>query len=223
MKLLCEVRDDVECIAEEKNGKRNLYISGIFMMAEMANKNNRVYRLPTMVKEVARYNKDVIQNNNAVGELSHPQSANINLERVSHKIEELKMDGNNVVGKAKILETPMGNIAKGLIDGGVRLGVSSRGLGSLKPAKDGLMEVGEDFKLVTVDIVSDPSAPDAWVNAIMENSEWLWDEKTNGWKQVELVESVKKKVKRMTKRRLQETKYRLFENFLHHLVNETYK
>ena len=214
MKLLCEVRDDIECITEVDGDKKNLILSGVFMQSDIANKNKRMYPSKVMENEVNRYIKEVINKNNAVGELSHPKSANINLERVSHKIQELKMEGKNVVGKAKILETPMGNIARGLVDGGVRLGVSSRGLGSLKPVKDGLMEVGNDFKLVTVDIVSDPSAPDAWVNAVMEGVDWVWDEKTNEWKQLELAMESKKTIKKLSSRQLEECKYRLFENYL---------
>ncbi len=214
MKLICEVQEDIRYLSEEKDGKKSTFIEGIFMQSDLANKNKRVYPTATMMKEVTRYMKDVIQNNNAVGELSHPNSANINLERVSHKIQDLKMEGTNVHGKAKILDTPMGRIAQGLIKDDVRLGVSSRGLGSLRPLKEGLMEVGPDFKLVTVDIVADPSAPEAWVSAVMENSEWLWDESTASWKQLELVEQAKKIIKKMPLSELRESQERLFENFL---------
>src|SRR6185369_3211200 len=174
-RLLIECCDDVQYLTEGSDDKKNLYISGVFMQSGLANKNKRVYPTGIMEKEVNRYIKDVIQNNNAVGELTHPSTPSINLERVSHKITELKMDGANVVGKALVLETPMGDIARGLIKGGVRLGVSSRGVGSLKPANNGLMEVGPDYRLVTVDIVSDPSAPDAWVQAVCEGAEWVFE------------------------------------------------
>ena len=214
MKLICEVQEDIRYLSEEKDGKKSTYIEGIFMQSDLANKNKRVYPTATMMKEVTRYMKDVIQNNNAVGELSHPNSANINLERVSHKIQDLKMEGTNVHGKAKILDTPMGRIAQGLIKDDVRLGVSSRGLGSLRPLKEGLMEVGPDFKLVTVDIVADPSAPEAWVSAVMENSEWLWDEATASWRQLELAEQAKTIIKKMPLSELREKQERLFENFL---------
>jgi len=219
MKLLCEVRDDIECIQEDKGeGKKSFYLEGVFMQSDIANKNKRMYPSKIMEKEVNRYINDVISKNQAVGELSHPNTANINLERVSHKIEELRMDGSNVIGKAKLLETPLGKTARGLVEGGVRLGVSSRGLGSLKQVKDGLMEVGPDFKLVTVDIVSDPSAPDAWVNAVMEGAEWVWDERTGEWKAMEVLENTKKSMKKMTITELNQAKYRLFENYLAHLT-----
>lgn len=220
MKLICEVQEDIQCLTEEKDGKKHMYIEGVYMQSDLANKNKRFYPSKVMDKEVGRYIKEVVAKNSAVGELSHPKSANINLERVSHKIESLKIEGKNVMGKAKILETPMGKIARGLAEDGVRLGVSSRGLGTLKPLKEGLMEVGADFKLVTVDIVHDPSAPDAWVNAVMENVEWVWDETSGNWKQLELAEEAKKIIKKLSPRQLEENKKRLFENYLSYLMSQ---
>ena len=220
MKLICEVQEDIQCLSEEKDGKKYMYIEGVYMQSDTANKNMRTYPTKVMDKEVTRYIKEVVSKNSAVGELSHPKSANINLDRVSHKIESLKIEGKNIMGRAKLLETPMGKIAKGLAEDGVRLGVSSRGLGTLKPLDGGLMEVGSDFKLITVDIVHDPSAPDAWVNAVMEGVDWVWDETTADWKKIELAERAKNASKKMSTRQIEENKKRLFENYLAYLMSQ---
>jgi hypothetical protein len=167
MKLISEAIEDVKLIVEEKEGGKNYYIQGIFMQAEQTNRNNRRYQLNVMEREVARYNNDYIKTNRAVGELGHPNGPAINLDRISHKIVALEQDGNNFIGKAKIVDTPMGKIARGLLESGVQLGVSSRGMGSIKDV-GGIMEVQEDFFLATpADIVADPSAPDAFVQGIM--------------------------------------------------------
>ena len=175
MRLIAEEIVQVEFLSEEKNGKKSHFIEGVFLQSEIKNKNGRVYPQGVLAREVAKYDEHHIQKGRALGELGHPEGPSINLDRVSHKIESLKEDGNNFVGRAKILETPMGNIAKNLLDEGVRLGVSSRGMGSLKE-KDGVNVVADDFMLATAaDIVADPSAPDAFVSGIMEGKEWVWE------------------------------------------------
>jgi Prohead core protein serine protease len=212
MKLICELNEHVQCITEEKDGKKTLFIEGIFMQAGIKNKNGRVYPSNVMETEVGRYLKETVQQHRAYGELGHPEGPQINLHRVSHLIESLRMDGNNVIGRAKIVDTEMGNIAKGLLEGGANLGVSSRGLGSLKPNGD-LMEVQSDFKIVTAaDIVADPSAPDAFVRGIMENVDWVYQNGT--WK---VADQMKTEIKRMSKRELEESKLRLFKFFLKQL------
>jgi len=176
MKLICEVLEEVQLITEEKeDGKKDFYIEGVFMQADLKNRNGRIYPMPVMEKEVNRYVKEYVDTKRAFGELGHPEGPQINLDRISHMITELKRDGSNIVGRAKILETPMGNIAKNIIQGGGALGVSSRGMGSLKD-KNGIMEVQDDFTLATAaDIVADPSAPGAFVNGIMEGVEFWYD------------------------------------------------
>ena len=182
MKLITEVTEDIQYISEEKNGKRNLYIEGVFLQSNLTNRNNRTYPKEIMRKEVDRYRTEQIDKKRAMGELGHPDGSTLNLDRVSHMITSLKEDGDNWIGKAKILDTPMGNIVKNLMDEGAQLGVSSRGLGSIKE-KNGINEVQDDFILSTAaDIVADPSAPDAFVRGIMENKEWMmvngvWTEK----------------------------------------------
>lgn len=209
MKLICEVSEDIKVISEEKDNKKNLYITGIFMQSECRNKNGRRYSRDVMEAEVNRYLKEAIAARRAFGELGHPDGPQINLDRVSHMIESLKMQGNDVVGRAKVLETPMGDIVKGLLEGGANLGVSSRGLGSLKQNGD-LMEVQNDFRLVTAaDIVADPSAPNAWITAIVESQDWVFQNGT--W---QIAEQCKKEIKRMSKRQLEESKMRLFKFFL---------
>jgi len=191
MKLIREDIEAVKVIIEEKNGKKNLYIQGPFLQTEKVNRNQRMYRLPTMQKEVARYAESYINKGRALGELGHPDGPTVNLDRVSHKIVSLKQEGNNFIGKAQILSTPMGKIAESLLKEGVTLGVSSRGIGSISQNKHGVMEVGEDFMLATAaDIVADPSAPDAFVQGIMEGKEWVWD---GGILREELAENTKKK------------------------------
>jgi len=177
MLLITETTEDVNYIVEanEDSGSKNYFIEGIFMQAEQKNRNGRVYPRNTLMKEVSRYTKELVEGKRAMGELGHPEGPSLNLERVSHIITELKEDGDNIVGKAKVLNTPYGKIVKNLIDEGAKLGVSSRGMGSLKKSDDGTNEVQEDFMLAAVDIVADPSAPDAFVNGIMEGKEWVWN------------------------------------------------
>ena len=176
MKLIREEIEKVEVITEEKNGKKTLYIQGPFLQTEQKNRNGRVYRRSVMEREVKRYTDDHIAKGRALGELGHPDGPTINLDRVSHKIISLEQKGNDFIGKAQILSTPMGKIAESLLKEGVCLGVSSRGIGSLRQTKEGYSEVGEDFMLATAaDIVADPSAPDAFVQGIMEGKEWVWE------------------------------------------------
>ena len=216
MKLIREDIEAVKVITEEKNGKKNLYIQGPFLQTEKVNRNQRMYRLPTMQKEVARYAESYINKGRALGELGHPDGPTVNLDRVSHKIVSLKQEGNNFIGKAQILSTPMGKIAESLLKEGVTLGVSSRGIGSISQNKHGVMEVGEDFMLATAaDIVADPSAPDAFVQGIMEGKEWVWD---GGILREELAENTKKKINTLVHQRsLDEHKLNLFNNFLNSL------
>jgi len=176
MKLIREEIENVEIIVESKNGKKSLYIEGVFLQGNIKNRNGRMYPMETLRREVSRYNESNIQTGRALGELGHPDGPTVNLDRVSHKIVSLKESGSNFIGKAKILSTPMGKIASSLLDEGVKLGVSSRGIGSLKMSKEGVNMVGDDFMLATAaDIVADPSAPDAFVEGIMEGKEWIWE------------------------------------------------
>ena len=176
MKLIREEIESVDFIVEEKNGKKSMYIEGIFLQGDICNRNGRMYQMEGLRKEVQRYTENHINSGRALGELGHPDGPTVNLDRVSHKIISLKESGNNFIGKAKILSTPMGKIAESLISEGVKLGVSSRGIGSLKQTREGINVVGDDFMLSTAaDIVSDPSAPDAFVEGIMEGKDWVWD------------------------------------------------
>ena len=175
MKLITENIEEIQVLTEEKDGKKTHYIEGIFLQGDLTNRNGRNYPVNILEREVTKYNENFVGTGRALGELGHPDGPTINLDRVSHKILSLKREGNNFIGKAKLLETPMGKIAKNLLDEGVKLGVSSRGLGSLT-VKDGVNYVGEDFMLATAaDIVADPSAPDAFVEGIMEGKEWVWE------------------------------------------------
>ena len=212
MKLICEVNEEVKYLEEEKNGKKGLYIEGIFMQGDIKNRNGRMYPKDVLEKEVNRYNKEYINKNRAYGELGHPQGPTINLERVSHMITQLQQDGSNFVGKAKIMtNTPYGQIVKSLIDEGAQLGVSSRGMGSLKQ-KNGANEVQGDFYLATAaDIVADPSAPNAFVNGVMESKEWIWD---NGIIREADIADMQKEVKTASKSELENVKLKVFENFL---------
>lgn len=220
MKLITELFEDVEHIAEESNGEKSHYIKGIFLQSAIKNRNGRMYPESVMDKEVGRYLKEVVQAGRAMGELGHPQGPQINLDRVSHVITELTKDGTNYIGKAKLTETPMGQTAKGLIKSGVKLGVSSRGLGSLKPNKDGIMEVQDDFRLATAaDIVADPSAPDAFVEGIMENVEWFYDPVKNTFLEKELHE-IKAAVKKMTMDDIERQKLAIFENYMSKLASK---
>ena len=210
MKLITEVFQDVQYLEEKKEaGGSNLYIEGIFMQSDKQNKNGRMYPRGIMEKEVARY-QDLIREKRSLGELGHPPNPTINLNQVSHLITELRMDGSNVIGKAKILGTPMGKIAENFIREGVSLGVSSRGVGSLKE-RNGINEVQDDFHLATVDIVADPSAPDAFVTGIMENAEWIYE--NNVWKMIE-VEQAQKLIRNAPKVSLEEAKLHVFNAFL---------
>ena len=176
MKLIREEIESVDFIVEERNGKKNMFIEGIFLQGDLKNRNGRMYPMETLRREVMRYTENHVNSGRALGELGHPDGPTVNLDRVSHKIVSLKESGNNFIGKAKILSTPMGKIAESLINEGVKLGVSSRGIGSLKQTREGVNIVGDDFMLSTAaDIVADPSAPDAFVEGIMEGKEWVWD------------------------------------------------
>ena len=211
MRLIAEEIVQVEFLSEEKNGKKSHFIEGVFLQSEIKNKNGRVYPQGVLAREVAKYDEHHIQKGRALGELGHPEGPSINLDRVSHKIESLREDGNNFIGRAKILETPMGNIAKNLLDEGVRLGVSSRGMGSLKE-KDGVNFVADDFMLATAaDIVADPSAPDAFVDGIMEGKEWVWN---NGILKESAVAEIKQEIDQATLINIQERKVSAFSKFL---------
>ena len=211
MRLIAEEITDVQFLEEEKEGKKNYFIEGIFLQAELKNRNNRMYPLATLQKEVAKYNENYIQSGRALGELGHPDGPSINLDRVSHKIISLKEDGNNFIGKAKLLDTPMGRIAKDLLGEGVKLGVSSRGMGSIRK-EENCNVVMDDFMLATAaDIVADPSAPDAFVNGIMEGKEWVWD---NGVLKEATVAQIKQEIDQATLINLQERKISAFEAFL---------
>jgi len=216
MKLIREEIESVEILTETVGGKKNLFIKGVFLQSEMVNRNGRLYPFNIMEKEVNRYNKDYVQKGRALGELGHPDGPTVNLDRVSHKITDLKQEGKNFVGKAQILSTPMGKIAESLLKDGVTLGVSSRGIGSLKDNTKGYKEVGEDFMLATAaDIVADPSAPDAFVQGIMEGKEWVWD---GGLLKERLANQTGIKIERATiSRDLEEQKLGLFQDFLNSL------
>ena len=216
MKLIREEIEKVEVITESVNGKKNLFIKGIFLQAEQVNRNGRVYRMPVMEREVKRYNEQYVQKGRALGELGHPDGPTVNLDRVSHKIVDLQREGNNFIGKAQILSTPMGKIAESLLKDGVTLGVSSRGIGSLRETREGHKEVGEDFMLATAaDIVADPSAPDAFVQGIMEGKEWIWD---GGILREKYAQQTKKRINTLVDQRiLEEHKLNLFNEFLANL------
>lgn len=214
MKLITEHFDQqLEYITEAKDGQKNMFIEGIFMQSEAKNRNGRLYPKAIMERAVDKYVKEQVEKGRAVGELNHPDGPTVNLDKVSHLITKLEWNGNNVMGKAKILNTPMGQIAKGLMEGGVQLGVSSRGMGSITRGKDGTAMVGEDFMLNTVDIVQDPSAHEAFVNGILEGAEWIYNEKLGIWTQ-ETVENTSKYVKENYKKMDADTSMRLFKNFL---------
>ena len=216
MKLIREEIEKVEVLTEESNGKKNLFIKGVFLQAEQVNRNGRMYRMPVMEREVKRYTEQYVNKGRALGELGHPDGPTVNLDRVSHKIVELQREGNNFIGKAQILSTPMGKIAESLLKEGVCLGVSSRGIGSLRPTKEGFNEVGEDFMLATAaDIVADPSAPDAFVQGIMEGKEWIWD---GGILREKLAEQAQRKINTLIdQKRLEEHKINLFNDFINSL------
>lgn len=215
MNLILEEASSVKFITENsKSGKKSLYIEGIFLQGDIKNRNGRMYPIETLSREVNRYNESYIKNGRALGELGHPDGPTVNLDRVSHMITSLKQEGSNFVGRAKVLDTPMGRIAKNLLDEGVKLGVSSRGVGSIIE-RNGCRVVSDDFMLATAaDIVADPSAPDAFVNGIMEGVEWVWN---NGILE-QRVAILKNKVNRLAeKRQLEEHKLNLFNEFLNSL------
>jgi len=219
MKLMAELNESIKIITEEGvEGKKNLYIHGPFIQTEVKNRNGRMYRNESVAKEVKRYNEEYVLKGRALGELGHPESPSINLDRVSHKIVSLIPEGNDFIGKAQILSTPMGEIARNLIESGVQLGVSTRGMGSLKEV-NGIQIVQDDFYLATAaDIVADPSAPNAFVNGIMEGIDWVWD---NGLLKAQELEQAKKKIeesaRKVNKKELEEAKLRIFKHFVSNL------
>ena len=213
MKLISEfTENNLEFITEQdkKTGKKNYKIQGIFAQAEKKNRNGRIYPMPIMEKAVGKYNTEQVEKGRAVGELNHPEGPTVNLDKVSHKINKLEFQGNDIVGEASILETPMGQIVKGLLDGGVTFGVSTRGMGSLSQ-RNNAMVVNDDYILNAVDIVQDPSAPGAFVNGIMEGVEWVWN---NGIIEAQTVEKMETEIKKAPRANLYETEVREFKNFL---------
>lgn len=211
MKLITELTEEVNVVTEAReDGKKNMYIEGIFLQGGIKNRNGRMYPVETLAKEVERYNESYVKSGRALGELGHPDGPQINLDRVSHVITSLRQEGMNWIGKAKLTDTPMGNTARGLIESGVKLGVSSRGMGSIKLNKEGINEVQDDFHLATAaDIVADPSAPDAFVNGIMEGVEWCWEGN------MLVAHKAKMQVESAVRsRELDERKFQIFENFL---------
>ena len=217
MKLIREEIEDIKILTESRNGKKSLYIEGVFLQGNIKNRNGRMYPMETLQKEVGRYIKEQVDQGRAVGELGHPDSPTVNLDRVSHKIVSLRESGSNFIGKAKILEsTPMGKIASSLLSEGVKLGVSSRGIGSLKPTKEGFNVVSDDFMLATAaDIVADPSAPDAFVEGIMEGKEWVWE---GSILRERKAEEMKKRVDTLVSQKsLEENKLNLFNEFINSL------
>jgi hypothetical protein len=211
MKLITETTEDVRLVTEAKSdGGKNYFIEGIFMQAEQKNRNGRVYPFSILEREVLRYTADLVEKKRALGELNHPQGPTVNLDKVSHLITELYFKGNDCYGKAKVLETPMGKIVKSLIDEGAQLGVSSRGMGSLKDI-GGINEVQQDFMLAAVDIVADPSAPSAFVNGIMEGAEWVWD---NGILKEKQIEEMRQEIERSSRRDREQKTLQIFERFM---------
>jgi len=216
MKLITEEVTNVEILTEGKGANKKLYIEGVFLQGELKNRNGRMYPMTTLSKEVNRYCETFVNKGRALGELGHPDGPTVNLDRVSHKITSLVQEGNNFRGKAQILSTPMGKIASSLLDEGVKLGVSSRGVGSLQTTSEGCKIVGEDFQLATAaDIVADPSAPDAFVNGIMEGKDWVWE---GGILREQLAERTERAINKLSdQRQLEEHKLQLWNNFLSNL------
>jgi hypothetical protein len=220
MKLITEVFEDLRTITEAReDGKKNVFIEGVFLQGGIKNRNGRMYPVETLAKEVDRYNESYVKSGRALGELGHPEGPQINLDRVSHLITNLRQEGNNFIGKAKLMDTPFGNIAKGLVGEGVKLGVSSRGMGSIKLNREGINEVQDDFYLATAaDIVADPSAPDAFVNGIMEGVEWIWENELLIAKKAQVVEQTVATIeKAVSSRELEVKKFKIFENFLNEI------
>ena len=211
MKLITETIEDVQILTEERDGKKLLYIEGVFLQGAIKNRNGRMYPFEVLDREVERYNEEYVRTKRALGELGHPDGPTINLDRVSHRITSLRAEGNNFIGKAQILDTPMGNIAKSLLGEGVQLGVSSRGMGSIEKRED-VAVVRDDFMLTTAaDIVADPSAPDAFVNGIMEGKEWVWD---NGLLKEKEVAKYQRYIESASRYQLEERTLKAFEHFL---------
>lgn len=224
MKLITETLDELQYVTEAKeDGSKNLYIEGVFLQAAIKNRNGRMYPEEVMDREVERYMKEAVETKTALGELGHPNGPQINLDRVSHRIVSLRKEGTDYIGRAMITNTPMGNIARGLMESGARLGVSSRGMGSLKLTKEGVNEVQNDFRLATAaDIVADPSAPNAWVDGIMESVDWVYDERL-GWKAIQIAEQAKQDIdKAVSSRELEERKLQIFESYLARLSKITF-
>jgi hypothetical protein len=219
MKLICEVTEEIKVIKEGKeDSSKNYYIEGVFMQSEIKNRNGRMYPEQMLKSEIDRYVKEYVDKKRAFGELGHPEGPTINLDRVSHMITELRQDGSDFIGKAKILNTPNGNIVKALIDEGARLGVSSRGMGSIKTEGRDVQIVQDDFYLATAaDIVADPSAPDAFVNGIMEGREWVWE---NGILRERELERIKRSIKNAPQKRIKEVSIKAFEHFIKKLENK---
>ena len=211
MKLISEFNDqNLQVLTEEKNGKKKYSIEGVFAQAGQKNRNNRIYEEAIMEKAVGKYSDEQVSKGRAVGELNHPEGPTVNLDKVSHKIDELKIEGKDVMGRATVLDTPMGNIVKGLLEGGVQLGVSTRGMGSLEQRNDAAY-VKDDFILNAIDIVQDPSAPGAFVNGVMEGVEWIWN---NGIIEQQTIEKMETEIKNAPRQRLYSTQVREFKNFL---------
>ena len=213
MKLITEQIEDVQVLTEERDGKKLLYIEGVFLQSELKNRNGRMYPFDVLNREVERYNEEYVKTKRALGELGHPDGPTVNLDRVSHRITSLRAEGNNFIGKAQILDTPMGNIARSLLGEGVQLGVSSRGMGSIQKQED-VNIVADDFMLTTAaDIVADPSAPDAFVNGIMEGKEWVWE---NGILKEAKIDKYRRYMDE-SRRDLEERTLKVFEHFLSNL------
>jgi len=210
MKLITEHLEKLEYITEEKNGKKDTFIEGVFMQAEKMNRNKRIYPKEVLAEATKKYVSEQVKTGRAVGELNHPDGPQINLDKVSHRITDLKWEGNDVVGRALILDTPMGKIVKGLVEGGCKLGVSSRGMGTVEQ-KEGKTYVKDDFVLATVDIVQDPSAPSAFVEGIMEGVEWIWE---NGILKPQQIEEYETEIKKVPMGRISEAQERIFSDFL---------
>jgi len=213
MLLITEHLEDVQYVTEEVGGKKNSFIEGVYMQADKPNRNKRIYPKHILEGAVSKYVTEQVAKGRAVGELNHPEGPTINLDKVSHRITELRWDGSNVIGKALILDTPMGKIVKGLMEGGVQLGVSSRGMGSLEQ-KDGISVVKSDFILATVDIVQDPSAPDAFVNGIMEGVEFVYENNILVAREIEVTRNI---IKKMTTKQIAESQTKLFKDFLNNV------
>lgn len=213
--LIKEIVEDVQYLTEaNEKGEKNYFIEGIIMQGDIKNRNGRIYPSNVLMREMNRYNENYVSKNRAFGELGHPQGPTINLDRVSHLFTELKADGSNVVGRAKITKTPMGDVVRGLIDSGAQLGISSRGMGSVKPNREGIMEVQNDFMLATAgDIVADPSAPDAFIKGIMEGVEWVYDVASSSWMAANTFDQIEEEVKK-SKQIDEAAALKMFEKFL---------